>query len=573
MNTNTLKFKDIEEQITDIVKKVNDKVIHINNPKVIEIANEFKKKMSELKKKITLEIAFVGQYSAGKSTIISALTGNKDIEIGQDITTDKAQAYKWGNVLLIDTPGIYAGRPEHDKISIEYMNKADLIVYVITTQGFTAETAKNFKKLAFKENRVEKIMLVINKSSQGDKELSLNNWISDAEKVTAPKKANDLYLSVIDAKDYLEALDIEDPQDRQDLIEYSGFNEFINNLNNFISQKGILGKLITPLNLIQDYLNRIINQISSGDKDTKNLLELLRRKQFRLIESKRNITNIVNGHIDTLVSEIKKEGYNIANLIEKSIETDELENKINESSEKIHDYIDNANIEIAHAIESEFVQLQIEIDTIIQSNVAQELLNKSSIEVNFSTDIEGKGFDGTKIKSGANILNKIGHFAEKFSINTESATLGAQGLAKVSGSAAHKTVYQIGKFFGHNFKPYEAVKIAEKIGKIGSILSKFSVILPPVVALYEQHAENKYEKKIKKERQKIGMIYDEIAAEVKRSFKNQFQKLVSQTYDLELKEIQQITERLKDSENLKNKTIQEFQELLNKTCNILRNLP
>lgn len=68
------------------------------------------------------------------------------------------------------------------------------------------------------------------------------------------------------------------------------------------------------------------------------------------------------------------------------------------------------------------------------------------------------------------------------------------------------------------------------------------------------------------------MIYEEIAAEVKRSFKNQFQKLVSQTYDLELKEIQQITERLKDSENFKNKTIQEFQELLNKTCNILRKL-
>ena len=42
-----------------------------------------------------LKIAFVGQYSAGKSTIISALTGCKDIKIDANVATDKVSEYHW----------------------------------------------------------------------------------------------------------------------------------------------------------------------------------------------------------------------------------------------------------------------------------------------------------------------------------------------------------------------------------------------------------------------------------------------------------------------------------------------
>ena len=44
-------------------------------------------------------------------------------------------------------------------------------------------------------------------------------------------------------------------------------------------------------------------------------------------------------------------------------------------------------------------------------------------------------------------------------------------VSSVSGSALHETVYGIGKFFGHNFGPWEAVRISSKIGKF----AKFGV--------------------------------------------------------------------------------------------------
>ena len=73
--------------------------------------------VKEYKQQGTLSIAFIGQYSAGKSTIISALTGRRDIHIDADTATDKITAYAWNGVKLIDTPGLFTDRGDHDEIT------------------------------------------------------------------------------------------------------------------------------------------------------------------------------------------------------------------------------------------------------------------------------------------------------------------------------------------------------------------------------------------------------------------------------------------------------------------------
>lgn len=567
-----LKFKIAEEKTIKLIKNLKVKINEIEDDKLILVIDEFKNKLADLQKKIKLEIALIGQYSAGKSTIISALTGDKSIKIGQDITTDIPKKYPYGKLFLVDTPGIYAGRPDHDKVSLEYMDKADLLVYVITSQGFTDITAENFKKIAFLENRIDKIMLVINKSSQGDKEVSMPNWISDALKVTEPKTEDDLYLSVIDAQDYLEALEFEDEKDRDDLIEYSNFSAFIENLNEFISNTEILGRLITPLNLIETFLHQIINHLTAGNEDTKNLLELLSRKRFRIIESNKNITDIVNGHIDTVVFEIKKEGNKIANLIEKDGDKDILDSESKNSIEHIKDLTDSINKKIEHSIESEFSQLQNELEILMQSELARTLINQESIKVNFNTDIEINDLDKTKIDSGIDILNNVSRFAEGFAINKNATKLGLEGLRKASGSEAHKVIYNVGKFFGHNFKPYEAVKYADKVAKVGSIVGKVAVVLPFLVAGYEEYAEKKYAEKIKIERQKIRKSYDAIANSIKSSFVQQFNKFVADTYTSELKNTDKIIKGIRDSDKLNKKEVLGLQECLSENNRILKDL-
>jgi len=569
---NELKFKKAEEKTLLLFDNIKRLKSDINNDEAEFLFEKLEMKLSELQKKIKLEIAFVGQYNAGKSTIISAISGNKDIKIGQDITTDVPQAYPWGNILLIDTPGIYAGRPDHDKESIEYMNKADLLVYVITTQGFTAETGKNFKQLAFVENRIDKIMLVINKSSQGDKEVSEANWISDALNVTEPKTADDLFLCTIDAKDYLESADITDDSDKDLMIKYSGFNQFLTNLNEFISQKGLLGRLITPLNLTQDYLNRIIDQLTAGNEDTRNMLELLNRKYFRLIKSQKNITGVVNGHIDSLVSKIKDEGNRIANLIEKDGDNEILKAESENSVARLKAFTDDISKKVEYAIESELSQLQLELDILMESEVAQTLLNKDSIKINFNTDIHLKGIDKEKISSGIDVLNNFSNFAKGFSLNSKAAEAGAKGLRAVSGSEAHKVIYNVGKFFGHNFKPYEAVKYASKLGKIGQIVGKVSLVLPFLVAGVEEYQEHKYAKKIKEERQKIRKSYDDIASNIKTSFQERFDEFLQVSYHMEIGDTKTIIDGIRNSDRLKENDVMKIQEMLDKSDDILKNL-
>ena len=45
-----------------------------------------------------ISVAFAGQYSAGKSTILKALTGQQDIVTGAGITTEETRVLEWNGM-------------------------------------------------------------------------------------------------------------------------------------------------------------------------------------------------------------------------------------------------------------------------------------------------------------------------------------------------------------------------------------------------------------------------------------------------------------------------------------------
>ena len=85
-----------------------------------------------------------GEYNAGKSSILSALTG-VEIFIDSDIATSDVRSYEWGDVLLVDTPGVKAGRAEHDEIAEIALSEADLVVFVLTVDLFDDVTATHLR--------------------------------------------------------------------------------------------------------------------------------------------------------------------------------------------------------------------------------------------------------------------------------------------------------------------------------------------------------------------------------------------------------------------------------------------
>ena len=82
-----------------------------------------------------LKVGLLGQISAGKSSIINALLGSMQAEIGQIPTTASAQIYtaKLGNaevLHLLDLAGL-EGNAEHNKVLLEQLTQCDVVLWVL----------------------------------------------------------------------------------------------------------------------------------------------------------------------------------------------------------------------------------------------------------------------------------------------------------------------------------------------------------------------------------------------------------------------------------------------------------
>jgi len=164
MSENTV-FKTAE--IAEKIEEYKVRLLNILNENGYEEdAKELSEKLSAISKSDRLKIVFIGQYTAGKSTIISALTGDNSIKIDSDIATLEAKDYVWGEVILTDTPGLYTENTVHDARAIEMIRQSDLLVYCITSDLFNQYTLEDFKKWAFETGYAGKLFLVVNKMSK-----------------------------------------------------------------------------------------------------------------------------------------------------------------------------------------------------------------------------------------------------------------------------------------------------------------------------------------------------------------------------------------------------------------------
>lgn len=255
-----------------------------------------------------LHIVFVGQYSSGKSSLIKMLTKNDGIEVGAGITTQNYTPYEWNGLEIIDTPGIQTGiREDHDAITEEAIKKADLIIFVITNELFNPTILRYFNKLAYDMGKAKQMILVVNKMARGgDREVLL----SDLQQVLSQPYGqhrlftlDDFHPSFVDAASYLEAATIDDEELKQELINISHYEEFVDTLNSFAEKRGLYGKIITQVQNTQYALQDIaesVQQTTEGKKNNQELNDLLyslralKRTQIRALknlyyETKQNI--------------------------------------------------------------------------------------------------------------------------------------------------------------------------------------------------------------------------------------------------------------------------------------------
>ena len=161
---NNLIYEIEEDKLQSVAKDIKNVISE-------ELWDKLKLSLDEIDAESKLRISFVGQHNSGKSSIVRAITNNKNIIVSSNVETDVTTAYEWSNVIIYDTPGLFAGVKEsHDEEALQAINVSDIIVFCITSSLFDDLLIKDFVDLAYNKSYKNKMILVVNKMSQEDGE-------------------------------------------------------------------------------------------------------------------------------------------------------------------------------------------------------------------------------------------------------------------------------------------------------------------------------------------------------------------------------------------------------------------
>ncbi|OWY68422.1 hypothetical protein B7486_26670 [cyanobacterium TDX16] len=269
----------IGEKFQAICSRFDRLLAQDNSEKLTQLRQKLQQELKAYQEDGILRVAFVGQYSAGKSTIVSALTGRRDIKIDADIATDRTTSYAWNSINLIDTPGLFTDRKDYDEITYEAIEKSDLLVFCLTYMLFDTLTVENFKKLAYDRGYQWKMMLVINKMSDeaGEEATKIANYRQSLAEALKPHCLDDFSACFIDAKDYCYGINEGDDF----LLEISRFPTFIHALNQFVDSRASLARFDTPVRIALacvEEAQAVSASNSNGDSVSFEILNQLSRR-------------------------------------------------------------------------------------------------------------------------------------------------------------------------------------------------------------------------------------------------------------------------------------------------------
>jgi hypothetical protein len=496
------------------------------------IRKKLREELKAYREQGILSVAFVGQYSAGKSTIISALTGRRDIHIDADIATDKTASYDWNGIKLIDTPGLFTDRLDHDEITYEAINKADLLVFCLTYMLFDSVTVENFKKLAYEQSYRWKMMLVVNKMSDeaGEEEQKIANYRKSLAEALKPYSLDEFPTCFIDAKDYCEGID----EDEDFLLEVSRFQTFIDALNIFVQRRAALTRFDTPVRIALSSVDEAQLSFTRNSTQDTAFLEVLTRLSRTVRKERDRLRTKVQSIALRMSSAVANEG----TILAAAVGSEQNFERLNKQAElNVQKHYEKAENEMQEAVSAAVESIRQEVEEVLQGNLVKTFVACLEKSQNVSAHNLGSGMDVERIKGQVNWLKGIGETA-----GVKLTDLATRGFAKtaaqqgflrsmdVAGSGLHQGVLAVGKFVGFKFKPWQAVGVAKNIGNAAKFLGPVLAIASVAVDAYEMHQEQQREKQMADARREITSQFQAIAKDLENQVEIQLWQFEGQVY-------------------------------------------
>lgn len=533
-----------------------------------------------------LTLAFIGQYNAGKSTIISALTGKRDIPIDADVCTDSVTGYDWEGILLLDTPGVHAGYPKHDDLTYQTIDKADLLVFVITSELFDDVIGSHFRDLAFERGKASEILLAVSKMgmSPGSPEVKL----PDLAKVTKPKAVQDFRTAFIDALSYLEALEETDAEDQRELFDIASFDRFIKGLNTFISDLGLMGRLTTPLFPMRSVAQQANAYLSVDMPEEQAALELLDRKRSIFFSSRVRLRSALSGLVSAAATDITTYGDEVAETIEPGSTEESVQAQHEDAQKRAQCRLSQLEQDMESAIEAELCDLSRQLDILQKGSLVQQLRDRveaatghdiNEFERVGSPDIEWTGPSikvssdwSDRLQKVSRIANDLGKYAESWTTGTLAQTAQFGSATAARGSQGHQVIYNVGKFLGVKFKPWEAVNVAKHIGKAGRIIGVVGGILSVVAQIQEENQQEDHKRQLRDARDSIRQDYREVVRAIEAEFWATHEEFSQDFYDSELNAIDAWQDDLVGQRRARTKTTNLLEQIISEAQALIQDI-
>ncbi len=461
-----------------------------------------------------LNIVFVGQYSAGKSTIIRMLTGRDDIAVGAGITTERTNSYVWNGMVITDTPGIHTEqRPDHDEISYRAIAAADILIFVVTSQMFDANIAAHFRKLAIDNDKANEMILVVNKmqmTAEGNTPQQQEIIRGDIAKVIAPYTPEELHLCFLDAKSFLDGAAKKEtsPQRAERLIRRSGCAEFTDTVNRFIAEKGYVSRLTTELYQIEDVLQRAIDalELKSENEDLNALEENFVQQRYLLADARSRLRRDIRSLFANTSNKIREAGLDAAELVNSGENAEEIETRLSQKIEEANTAATDCQQQAQDILRKGLADVEQDISEADQSAFTMQL--KSRLENNIGTLPEN--IRNLLINAGG-FMKGVGDILVQNAVNPENAGI---KLACYSGGNVHKAVLDIGNAFNVKFKPWQAEKIARGLARAGKVMDVLGVVLDIGLQLKDDYDAETQRRELKKYCQSVRAEFYGFAGEL-----------------------------------------------------------
>lgn len=497
---------------------------------LIAIRQRLHSNLQEYKQIGAMSVAFIGQYSAGKSTIISALTGQRDIHIDADIATDKTSTYDWNGIKIIDTPGLFTDRQDHDKITYDAIDKSDLLIFCLTHMLFDKLTVENFKKLAYEKGYRWKMMLVINKMSSGagEDDQKISNYRHSLIEALKPYQLDDFPVSFIDAKDYCDGIDEQDDF----FITMSRFDIFINSLNYFVDNRSALTRFDTPIRIVLNCIDEAQVSFTRNSGEDSAFLEVLNRLKNRINKERERLRSKVRGITLNMSGEICNLGNDLASELGES----NFEDLSRKSELKVRKCYEKSGETLERSIEDAVTSIRSEVELELTSDLTTSFVSQLSFDPQFSVKNSAFSSDTQQLMAQIDWLKKIGEQVGVRLVNSATRdmarTAGSTFFRSmdVAGSSLHQTVYSVGKFIGFQFKPWQAVGIAKNIGNFAKILGPVMALVSVGASLYSLHQEREREQQIADARRSITSEFQSISKDLEEQVNAQLRGVESEIY-------------------------------------------